>query len=122
SRLLKLLGCTYEMAKDGIEGVDVVRKRHAEFDLVLMDGNMPRMDGFEASAAIRSLEARESWSRIPIMALTASALDADRRRALDSGMDSCLTKPISLEQLRVGLETVPPRGSQPPSAQSPRIQ
>jgi CheY-like chemotaxis protein len=69
-----------------------------EFDLVLMDVQMPDMDGLEATAAIRRLEAR-TGRHIPIVAFTAHAMAEDRKRFLDAGADGYLTKPFSPEQL-----------------------
>jgi CheY-like chemotaxis protein len=75
------------------------------FDLVFMDVQMPEMDGFEATAAIRSAE-RGSGGHVPIVAMTAHAMRGDRERCLDSGMDDYITKPISLSELDRVLERV----------------
>ena len=99
-RLLKSLGWSVELVRNGREAVDAVST--AQYDLVLMDCQMPEMDGFEATQKIR---ARESHGRrIPIVALTANAMDSDRQRCLDAGMDDFLTKPISPEALRASVE------------------
>ena len=66
---------------------------------VLMDGEMPEMDGFDATRQIRRREAA-SHTRVPIIAMTASAMVGDRERFIDAGMDEYITKPISLERLR----------------------
>jgi CheY-like chemotaxis protein len=69
------------------------------FDLVLMDCQMPEMDGFEATRALRELEVKRGGPRIPIIALTAQALEGDRERCLDAGMDDYLAKPFKPDQL-----------------------
>jgi CheY-like chemotaxis protein len=74
------------------------------FDLVLMDVQMPEMDGLEATAAIR---AREDAGRyVPIIAMTASAMLGDRERCLEWGMDGYLTKPLNLQELYQTIEAV----------------
>ena len=94
--MLKKIGCSTDLAGNGHEAVECCRKQH--YDLVFMDCQMPGMDGFEATAAIR---AEESGSgRMPIVAMTAHAMPSDRERCLAAGMDDYLTKPISVEQLR----------------------
>ncbi len=94
--MLKKIGCSTDLAGNGQEAVERCRKQH--YDLVFMDCQMPGMDGFEATAAIR---AEESDSRrTPIVAMTAHAMPSDRERCLAAGMDDYLTKPISVEQLR----------------------
>ena len=72
--------------------------QHAEFDLVLMDLQMPEMDGFQTAAAIRRREAT-TGGRVPIVAITASALKADRDRCLEVGIDDYVSKPVSKDQL-----------------------
>jgi CheY-like chemotaxis protein len=78
------------MANDGSEGIDAVQRE--SFDLVLMDCQMPGIDGYEATRRIRSLGSR--YAELPIVALTASALADERARCLASGMNNCLTKPL----------------------------
>ena len=69
------------------------------FDLILMDVQMPEMDGLEATAAIRTLEETSSRRRIPIAALTAHAMTSDRERCVAAGMDGYITKPIDPDEL-----------------------
>ena len=88
--LLEQMGHTVEVASNGVEAVDAFMYR--TFDLILMDVQMPIMDGLEATMRIRNHEL--SGSRIPIIALTAHAMASDQRRCLDSGMDDYVTKPI----------------------------
>ena len=68
-----------------------------------MDLSMPEMDGLEATRRIRDWEAAHRVSRVPVIALTAAAFDADRKRCLDAGMDGYLSKPIMLAGLRAEL-------------------
>jgi CheY-like chemotaxis protein len=78
-----------------------------EFDLILMDVQMPEMDGMEATAEIRRSEAR-TRRHIPIVAFTAHAMAEDRKRFLDAGADGYLTKPFSPEQLHAVIESLRP--------------
>jgi CheY-like chemotaxis protein len=94
---------------DGTEAVAAIRD--ASFDLVLMDVQMPVMDGFEATAAIRAAE-REIGRHTPIVAMTAHAMKGDQERCLEAGMDDYLTKPIVLASLRALLDRVGAERSQ----------
>lgn len=91
-RLLEQSGHCVEIVADGRQAVDAVRAR--SYDLALIDVQMPVMDGFEASAAIRQIEQQQGWRRIPIIALTAYAMKGDRERCLKAGMDDYVSKPI----------------------------
>jgi len=93
--LLENLGCEVVAVANGAEAVDALDEGHP-YDVVLMDCRMPRLDGFDATRAIR---ARESTARVPIIALTASALQGERDRCLEAGMDDFLTKPVDPVQL-----------------------
>jgi CheY-like chemotaxis protein len=98
TRLLERFGCVVETVEDGKAAVEAVTSSgRAAYDLVLMDCLMPELDGFEAAGAIRAWEAAQHPGRgrhTPIVALTASATEDDRRRCLDAGMDDFLSKPI----------------------------
>jgi CheY-like chemotaxis protein len=96
--LLKRLGHVVVTAEDGIEAIRLFRQE-PRFDLIFMDMQMPNMDGIEATRAIRTLEADNKMPRIPIVALTANASEADRTRCLDAGMDDFLAKPFHADQL-----------------------
>jgi two-component system sensor histidine kinase/response regulator len=117
-RQLQSLGCTVTVVGTGRQAVD--RTASEAFDLVLMDCHMPDLDGFSAARLIRDRE-RLGRSRLPIVALTAGAMEQDRLACLASGMDDVLSKPIDLETLRAALsrwvrtgarhETLEPRPS-----------
>ncbi len=94
--LLSRHGHSVIVANDGQEAVAALAQH--EVDLVLMDVQMPVMDGFEATAAIRAREKR-SGKHVPILAMTAHALKGDRERCLEAGMDDYIAKPISANQL-----------------------
>jgi two-component system, sensor histidine kinase and response regulator len=94
-RFLERLGCTVEVAGNGAEGVSACQQRR--FDIVLMDLQMPVMDGMTATRKIREWE---TTGHIPIIALTANAMTGDRELCEAAGMDGYLTKPIEVERLR----------------------
>ncbi len=104
-RFLERLGHQVTVANDGREAVDHWRQR--PFDLVLMDIQMPEMDGFEAVAVIRAAE-KDRGMRTPVIALTAHAMSGDRERCLAAGMDGYLTKPVKLAQLVAAIDGVLP--------------
>jgi len=88
------------VAEDGQQAVDLlVEAEENAFDLILMDVQMPGLDGLSATQAIRDSEKLSGRKRIPIVALTAHAMEGDRQRYLDAGMDSVITKPIRAEFL-----------------------
>ncbi len=101
SRLLEKEGYQADIVTNGAEALAAVARER--YDLVLMDCQMPEMDGYEATMAIRAAEAGTA-RRVPIIALTASAMEKDRERCLAAGMDDHLTKPVKAEDLRAMLE------------------
>jgi CheY-like chemotaxis protein/HPt (histidine-containing phosphotransfer) domain-containing protein len=101
--ILKIEGCDVTVANNGAEAVEMFLK--GNFDLVLMDCHMPQMDGFEATRKIRELEQQNgATKRMPIIALTANAMQQDRDECLNAGMDDHLSKPYSRMQMRAMLE------------------
>ncbi len=101
--LLKKAGHQVTVANNGLEAVEAVRNQH--FDLVLMDVQMPDMDGFQATKAIRAEQVRIG-RHIPIIAMTAHALHGDRQRCLDAGMDGYVAKPIHARKLLQTMKSV----------------
>ncbi len=97
TKLLQKLGLTLDVAEDG--GKALAHLRRFDYDLVLMDCQMPGMDGFEATIRIRRGEAGETARRVAIVAMTANALVGDRERCLDCGMDDYVAKPIRVPEL-----------------------
>ena len=97
--LCEMFGCTSETAEDGVEALAAVQER--QFDLVLMDIKMPRMDGVQATQAIRALDG--PVGSIPIVALTANADPEDAKKYLATGMAAVVEKPIKPERLRMAM-------------------
>jgi CheY-like chemotaxis protein len=99
-RLLERMGLKVDLAENGKQALEIYRS--APYDLIFMDCQMPEMDGYEATQEIRRREA--GASHIPIIAMTARAMQGDRERCLASGMDDYLSKPIKAEDLRSMVE------------------
>jgi CheY-like chemotaxis protein len=99
-RLLEKRGHRVTIAGNGAEAVMALEREN--FDLVLMDVQMPVMDGFEAVAAIREREV-QTGGHVRIVAMTASAMEGDRQRCLDGGMDGYIAKPIRVQDLTAAL-------------------
>jgi len=113
-RLLERLGCHVDVASNGHEALKMVQS--IPFDLVFMDCQMPEMDGFEATRAIRAWEntsrvGESPVSQLPIIALTANAMQGDRERCLSAGMNDYITKPLSRADLARVLEVSKPRAA-----------
>jgi CheY-like chemotaxis protein len=102
-RLLEKRGYTVAVAANGREAVNALEKEN--FDAILMDVQMPEMDGFAATQAIREAEST-TGKRIPIIAMTAHALKGDEERCMEAGMDGYVSKPIRTNELYAALEKV----------------
>ena len=108
---LERLGWAADVVADGAQALQ--RWASGDYRLVLTDLQMPEMDGFELARAMRAAEAEGARPRTPLLALTAAALPDELRRALDAGVDACLTKPVRLEALRDALERWDARRARP---------
>ena len=122
--LLERWGLTAVVAQDGLEALRALRT--GRFDLVLMDIQMPKMDGLEATTTLRNPKSGVLDSKIPVVAMTAHAMAEDRQRCLDAGMDDFLTKPIDplallgvLERF-LPTEGIPSVVVEPPTVELPR--
>jgi two-component system, sensor histidine kinase and response regulator len=102
SRLIERQGCRVTVAANGREAITLHRNR--SFDIILMDLQMPEMNGFEATKSIRAAE-QGTDSHVPIIALTANAMAGDREICLEAGMDDHLPKPIDAGRLLHVLQT-----------------
>ena len=101
-RMLEKLGYRIDVAEDGLQALEAIEA--GGYDAVLMDCQMPEMDGYRATEELRRHEQREELPRLPVIALTANALRGDRERALASGMDDYLTKPVKPAEVGAMLE------------------
>ncbi len=90
--MLKPLGVEIEIARNGLEALTATE--HVHYDLVLMDCQMPELDGFDATRRIRMREAVVSGARQIIVAMTANAMSGDRERCREAGMDDYMAKPV----------------------------
>ena len=115
--ILKIEGYEVTVVNSGVEALDAYSK--SNFDLVLMDCHMPEMDGFEATRKMREIEKHANLKRIPIIALTANAMQQDRDECLNAGMDDHLSKPYSRLQMRAMLEHWMPADSANQAAHAP---
>ncbi|WP_147819397.1 PAS domain-containing hybrid sensor histidine kinase/response regulator [Salidesulfovibrio onnuriiensis] len=103
-RYLEKNGYRVFAAEDGQQALDLFREH--EFQCILMDIQMPGVDGLDATAAIREQEQRENRTPVPIIALTAHAMQGDRERFLEAGMDEYLSKPLELDALMEAIEAI----------------
>ncbi len=100
--MLKRIGCQADAVVNGREAVAAVQEN--DYDIVLMDCQMPTMDGFEATSEIRRIEAAGPGRHIPVVAVTANAMESDRKKCFDAGMDDYISKPFTQGQLETVLE------------------
>jgi CheY-like chemotaxis protein len=98
-KMLQNLGYTPDVASNGREAIEAILRNR--YEAILMDCQMPEMDGFETTKEIRKLEG--AGARIPIIALTANAMSGDRELCVEAGMDDYLAKPVDLQQLDAAL-------------------
>ena len=96
AKMLEKLGCRVDIAANGQEAINAVVNR--SYDVLLMDCEMPEMDGFTATRQIRARET-DSGHRLPIVAMTANTSVEDRERCLDAGMDDHICKPVQFDEL-----------------------
>ncbi len=96
-KLLAKFGCTSVLAEDGVQALAAIEKE--AFDLILMDMQMPNMDGLQATRHLRAREGVLDLARVPIIALTANAMAADRERCLAAGMDDFIAKPFRADDM-----------------------
>jgi len=114
--MLEKIGCNVTMAENGREALEQIAEN--SFDLIFMDISMPEMDGVEATGAIRNMQSKRG-ERTPIVGVTAHALEEDRQRCLDAGMDDYLPKPVKPDALQkkidewAGNKSAPHRKSSP---------
>ncbi len=115
-RLLENHGDIVVVANNGVQLLETLERQ--SFDLILMDAQMPHMDGFEATAAIRRME-QVTRAHIPIIAMTAHAMVGDRKRCLEAGMDGYIAKPVHAHELFETIETVLAHAEQGVAEQPP---
>jgi PAS domain S-box-containing protein len=96
--LLEKLGYRADVVANGLEAIEASAR--VRYDLILMDCHMPEMDGWKVTTVIRTREQEQGTGRLPIIALTANAMEGDRDKCLNAGMDDYLAKPVQLENLR----------------------
>jgi signal transduction histidine kinase/CheY-like chemotaxis protein len=111
--ILTRMGLTVETVVDGLQAVE--RLAEGGVDLVLMDMQMPVMDGLEATRRIRLAEALADGGRVPIVGLTANAFACDREACLSAGMDDFLSKPVTLDKLAEALARIAPASAEAPA-------
>jgi len=99
--MLQRLGYSVDIAVNGQEGIE--KWSLGTYDAIIMDCQMPVLDGYSATTRIRALELSRTDRRMPIIALTANCMPGDRQKCLDSGMDDYLMKPVGVQELGAAL-------------------
>ncbi len=97
--MLKKMGHQVTLADNGSEALEMASSDHEKWDILLMDCEMPVLDGFAATRGIREFEKEKNTNRLPILALTAHAIPETEQKCLDSGMLAHLTKPVQHDTL-----------------------
>jgi signal transduction histidine kinase/CheY-like chemotaxis protein len=100
---LSQLSVTATLAENGLDALRILKEAEHSFELILMDCQMPEMDGYEATKAIRAGDAGDAYKSIPVIALTANAMAGDKDKCLAAGMNNYLSKPMSLQSLQAML-------------------
>jgi CheY-like chemotaxis protein len=100
SGMLKKLGASFDVVGDGQAALDTLMARHDEFDLVLMDCEMPVLDGYDATTQLRRFEQQQALQPLPVIALTAHVMYEHQLKAQQAGMNAQLSKPLELVALR----------------------
>ncbi|WP_081216064.1 hybrid sensor histidine kinase/response regulator [Pseudoalteromonas luteoviolacea] len=105
-RILNDIGVTTEIAENGVEAIEKLVKADPTqpYDIVLMDCQMPKMDGYETTKNIRAANAGDCHTAIPIVAMTANAMQGDKQKCLNAGMDDYITKPIEANKVKEKLK------------------
>ena len=98
-KMLEKIGLEYELATNGQEAIEQLQASD-NFNLVLMDCQMPVKDGYEATGEIRAMESKNKIRHIPVIAMTANAMEGDREKCLDAGMDDYLPKPVKMAEMK----------------------
>ena len=117
--MLKRLGLVADVAANGREALAAMSER--PYDVVLMDCQMPEMDGYEATAAVRSARSKVLDHAVPIIAMTANAIQGDREKCLAAGMDDYISKPVSRRALSEALDKWLPRADADADADAPAV-
>ena len=99
SHILDEVGCPYDVARTGLEALNRWKEKH--YDIILMDIQMPEMDGFTATTQIRIMEGEKDLPRTPIIGMTAHALSGDKDKCIAAGMDFYMPKPIIETDLKM---------------------
>ncbi|HYD17961.1 MAG TPA: response regulator, partial [Patescibacteria group bacterium] len=104
STFLEEFGYAYDVASNGHSALEQLDG--GAYDIILMDVQMPKMNGWDTTRAIRAREQENGRSRMPIIGMTAHALSGDRERCIEAGMDEYICKPFDAEELRLKLDTL----------------
>ena len=97
--VLTTRGLEYEVAETGRQALDLIEGDEKGFDLVLMDCQMPELDGYDATREIRRREEKTNAPRLPVIAMTAHVMEGDREKCLAAGMDDYIGKPLNIDEL-----------------------
>ena len=102
--VLSSRGFEYDVAENGRQALDLIEAEPAAFDLVLMDCQMPELDGYDATRELRRRESETGRDRLPVIAMTAHVMEGDREKCLAAGMDDYIGKPLDIEELDAKIE------------------